>query len=89
MNIRGPFLESPETFRAHFGLHNSLCIFRAKVSRDTKLCIYFNFYSLYNTIYEKTSFPELAGRSFRNGFSGPKSFPDFREMGPRPTNSKG
>ena len=40
------------------------------------------------TTYEKTNFPELAGRSFTNGFSGPKSFPNFQEMGPRPTNSK-
>ena len=31
------------------------------------------------TSYEKTSFTELAGRSFTNGFSGPKSFRDFRE----------
>ena len=34
------------------------------------------------TTYEKTGFPELACRSFTNGFSGPKSFPDFRETGP-------
>ena len=34
------------------------------------------------TTYEKTSFPELAGRSFTNSFSGPKKFPDFRETGP-------
>ena len=46
--IWGPFLESPETFRAHLGLHNSLYIFKAKASRGTKLCINFNFYSLYN-----------------------------------------
>ena len=44
----GPFLESPETFRAHFGLHDSLYIFKAKASRGKKLCINFNFYSLYN-----------------------------------------
>ena len=35
------------------------------------------------TTYEKTGFTELAGRSFRNGFSGPESFRDFRETGPR------
>ena len=34
--LRGPFLESPETFQAHFGWHNSLCIFIAKASRGTK-----------------------------------------------------
>ena len=44
----GLFLESPETFRAHFGLHNALCILKMKASRGTKLCIYFNFHSLYN-----------------------------------------
>ena len=36
------------------------------------------------TTYEKTSFTESAGRSLTNGFSGPKSFRDFRETGPRP-----
>ena len=33
------------------------------------------------TTYEKTSFTEQAGRSFTNGFSGLKSFRDFREKG--------
>mgnify|MGYP007094270400 CR=1 FL=1 len=44
----GLFLESPETFRVHFGWHNSLCIFKTKASRGTKLSSYFYFYSLYN-----------------------------------------
>ena len=44
----GPDLESPETFRAYFGWHNSLCIFKTKASRGTKLCSYFHFYPLYN-----------------------------------------
>jgi len=78
---RARFLESPETFRAHFGWHNSLCVFKTKASWGTKLCSYFNFYSLYK-YYEKVSFTEWAGRSFTNGFSGPKSLQDFREMGP-------
>ena len=34
------------------------------------------------TTYQKTTFTELSGRSFTNGFSGPKSFRDFRETGP-------
>ena len=51
----GPFLESPETFRAHFGLHNSLYIFKAKASRGTKLCINFNFYSLYSIWKDRLS----------------------------------
>ena len=44
----GPFLESP--FRAHFGWHNSLFIFKTKLSRSSQLllCSYFNFYCLYN-----------------------------------------
>ena len=33
--------------------------------------------------YEKIRFTEKAGRSFTNGFSGPKSSRDFRETGPR------
>ena len=45
---RDPFLESPETFRAYFGWHNSLCIFKTKASRGTKLCSCFYFYSVYN-----------------------------------------
>ena len=44
----GLFRESPETFRAYFGRHNSLCIFKTKASRGTKPCSYFYFYSLYN-----------------------------------------
>jgi len=47
-NSRGLFLKSPETFRAYFGWHNSLCIFKTKASRGTKLCSCFCFYSLYN-----------------------------------------
>ena len=34
------------------------------------------------TTYEKTSFTESAGRSSRNGFSGPNGFRDFRETAP-------
>ena len=44
----GLFLESPETFRAHFGSTNSICIFKTKAFGGTKFCSYFNFYSLYN-----------------------------------------
>ena len=45
---RVPFLQIPETFRTHFEWHNSLFVFKTKASRSTKLCSYFNFYSLYN-----------------------------------------
>ena len=36
------------------------------------------------TTYEKTSFTEKAGRSFTNGFSGPKSSRDFEKQAPGP-----
>ena len=35
---RSPFLESPETFRVLFEWRTSLCIFKTKASRGTKLC---------------------------------------------------
>ena len=46
----GLFLERSETFRAYFGWHHSLCIFKTKASRGKKICsyFYFQFYFLYN-----------------------------------------
>ena len=79
----GLFLESPETFRAFFGWHNSLCIFKTKASRGTKLCSYFYFYSLYNIwkdqlyrisrseSYEWLFGPEKFSGLSRNGRLGP------------------
>ena len=43
-----PFLESPETFRAHSGWHSFLCIFKTKAFQGTKLCGYFNSSPRYN-----------------------------------------
>jgi len=80
---RGLFLESPATFRAHFGWHNSLCIFKTKASRGTKLCSYFYFHSLYNIwkdqlccisrseFYEWLFEPEKFSGLSRNGPQGP------------------
>ena len=48
--LRGPFLESPETFRAYFWWTNSLCIFETKAFGGTKICSYFNFFSSYNIL---------------------------------------
>ena len=48
LTTSGPFLESAETFRAHFRRHSSLCIFKTKASQGTKLCSYFNFSPLCN-----------------------------------------
>ena len=41
-----PFLESPETFREHFGWPNSLCIFKTKGPRGTKLQLFQFLFSL-------------------------------------------
>ena len=62
MEIRGPFLESPESFRVHFGLHNSLCIFKTKATRGSKLCSYFGCYSLYNIL--KDQLYRISGSEF-------------------------
>jgi len=65
---RGPFLESPVTFREHFGWHNSPCIFKTKASRGTKLYSYFNFNSLYNIW--KDQLYRISGLEFYEKLSG-------------------
>ena len=67
-----PFLETPETFREHFGWHNSLCIFKTKVSWGTKLCCCFNFYSL-NNIW-KDQLYRISGSEFYKWLFGPGKF---------------
>ena len=57
--------------RKFFGWHNSLCIFKTKVSWGTKLCTYFYFSSLYNI------WKDQLYRISRLEFF------DFRETGPR------
>ena len=56
------FLESPESFRAHFGWLNSLCIFKTKTFRGTIFKFIFYFADIFIfipfTTYEKTSFTE-------------------------------
>ena len=78
--IWGPFLESSETFRAHFGWHNSLCIFRTKVSRGTKLRSYFNYYPLYN-IWED-QLHRISGSEFYKWLFGPEKFSGLSRNGP-------
>ena len=79
--VWGPFLESPETFPAHFGWHNSLFIFKTKATRGTKLYTYFNYYSLYN-IWEyqlyRISLPE-----FYKWLFGPEKFSELSRNGPQ------
>ena len=60
------------------GLHNSLCIFKTKASRGTKLCIYFNFYSLYNIW--KDQLHKISGSQFCEWLFGTFDC----ETGPRP-----
>ena len=76
----GPFLESPETFRAHLGWYKTLCIFKTKVPRATKLCSYFTFCPLYNIWNDQLS--RISGSKFYEWLFGPESFWDFREMVP-------
>ena len=70
--IRGPFLESPETFRAHFGWHNPVFIFKPEASRGTKLSSYFNFYSLYNI--SQTQLYRISGLEFYEWLFGSVKF---------------
>ena len=76
---RGPFLESPETFRDHFGWHNSLCIFKTKASRSTKLCSYFNFYSLHNIWKDQLN--RISGSDFYEWLFGPEKFSGLSRNG--------
>ena len=78
---RGLFLKNPETFRAHFGWHNSLYIFKTKASRGTKLCSYFNFYSLYN-IWTDHLYRE-SRLEFHESLFGPKMFLGLSRNGPQ------
>ena len=53
-----------------FGWHSSLCIFKAKASRSTKLCTYPNFYSLYNI--RKDQLHRISGSQFYEWLFGPE-----------------
>ena len=72
------FLESSETFGAHSG---DIILF---VSSKRRLFEARNFAVIFIpfTTFEKTSFTELACRSFRNGFSGRKRFGAFEKRVP-------
>ena len=71
----GPFLESPETFREHFGWHNPFCILKAKVSLGRKLCSCFNFYSLYNIW--KAQLYRISLSEFYKWLFGPEKFSEL------------
>ena len=79
-DVWGPFLESPETFRAHFGWHNALCIFKMKGSQGTKLCSYLNFYSLYNI--RKDQLYRISESEFYEWLFGPEKLSGLSRSGP-------
>ena len=77
----GPFLESPETLRAHFGLHISICIFKAKgVSRHETLQFFYTSYSLYNLW--KGQLYRISGSQFYQWLFGPEKFSGLSRNGP-------
>ena len=78
---RGLFLESPETFRAYFGWCNSLCIFKTKAPRGTKLCHYLYFYSLYNMW--KDQLYRISRSWFYEWLFGPEKFSGLSRNGPQ------
>ena len=73
--------QGPETFRAHFGWHNCLCIFKTKVSRGTKLCSYLNFHSLQNIW--KDQLYRTSGSEFCQWLFGPEKFSGLSRNGPQ------
>ena len=70
-------LNCPASARIISSFDNSLCIFQTKVSRTTKFCSYFGFYSLYNTW--KDQLYRISGSEFYEWLFGPEKFRDFRE----------
>ena len=75
VEIREPFLERPETFRANFGWHNFLCILKRRRLEARNFAV--NFIFIPFTTYEKTSFTEQAGRSFGPQQGGPQRLGRF------------
>ena len=80
-NQEGSFLESPETFRAHFEWHDSLSIFKPKASRGTKLYSYFNFYSFYNI--SKDQLYRISGSEFQKWLFGHETLSRLSRNGPQ------
>ena len=78
----GLFLESPETFRPYFGRHNSLCIFKTKALRGTKLCSYFHFYSLCNIIMKRPALQNKQVVLYQMAFRARKVLGTFKKRAP-------
>ena len=75
---RSQFPDRPETFWAYFGCHNSLCIFKAKASRSTKLCSYFNFLFPLQHM-KRQALQDKRGAVSRMAFRARKVFGTFRQ----------
>ena len=69
---RGPFLKSPETFRAHFGCHISLYIFATPRFKIIKIRSPLGFSYIKNMF--KDQLFKTNGLQFKNWFSGPEKF---------------
>ena len=78
---RGPFLESPELYGPFSGVTIPLVSQERKGLKVTKLHSQVSFCYFENMLKDRLS--KTSGWQFTNGFSGPKSFRDFRETGPR------
>ena len=76
----GPVSQKSRTFRAHFGWHNSLCIFKTKASWATELCCYNNFYSLYNIW--KDQLHRISGSECYECLFGSETFSGLSRNGP-------
>ena len=59
--------------RNFYGWHNSLCTFKTKASRGTKLCSYFYYYCLYNI--RKDQLYRISGSEFYEWLFGLVKFP--------------
>ena len=78
----GPFLESPEILRAHFGEHNSHCIFKTNASQDTKLYNYLIFYFLYNISVKRPALQKKWIEFLPIAFRARKDFGTFEKRAP-------
>ena len=75
----GLFLKSPETLRAIFGCHNSLCISRTERISVIKLHSHFSFCHLENMLKDRLS--KTSGWHFYKWLFGPEKFSGLSRNG--------
>ena len=81
MRPRRAFLETPETFRAHFGCHNFLRISKTKTFLGMKFCNKFSLWDL--EIIVKDQLFRLSGSQFLKCLFGPEKFTGLSRNGPQ------